>query len=138
MLSLAPEGDEAGAYVMVTLRLDFHMGSVECVTCHVPCRNSGFGDGQGETILAGEEEGGRNVIGLSVTVLVIASSFDMTTASSRCGMEGGCEPRSGLETGHQHISVWGLGPDGCAGYRLPTASPALAARGLPHGSNTRQ
>ena len=27
---------ESGLYAIVTLRLDFHMGSVECVTCHVP------------------------------------------------------------------------------------------------------
>lgn len=25
-----------GLYVIVTFRLDFHMGRVECVTCHVP------------------------------------------------------------------------------------------------------
>ena len=133
MLSLAPEGDGAGVYVMVTLRLDFHMGSVECVTCHVPCRNLGFGGDQGETLLAGEEEGGRKVNGLSVTALAIASSFDMTTPSLRCWMREGREPWSGLETGHQHVSVWGLGSDECAGYRLPATSPALAARGLPRG-----
>ena len=28
---------------MVTLRLDFHMGSVECVTCHVPDSQSVVG-----------------------------------------------------------------------------------------------
>lgn len=28
----------SGVYVMHTLRLDFHMGSVECVTCQVPLR----------------------------------------------------------------------------------------------------
>lgn len=29
--------------MMVTLRLDFHMGRVECVTCHVPVSQSVVG-----------------------------------------------------------------------------------------------
>lgn len=32
-----------GVYVMLTFRLDFHIGRVECVTCHVPVRKEGEG-----------------------------------------------------------------------------------------------
>lgn len=38
-LSLVVE-DGSGVYVMTTLRFDFHMGSVLCVTCHGPERKS--------------------------------------------------------------------------------------------------
>lgn len=39
------EDDEGGRdlYVIVTLRFDFHIGRVECVTCHVPESQAGVG-----------------------------------------------------------------------------------------------
>ena len=86
---------------MMTLRLDFHMGSVECVTCHVPCRKSGFGGVQGETILAGEEEGGRQVRGLSVAALPLLPSVDMTDGDPRWSVEEVHEAWSGCELRHQ-------------------------------------
>lgn len=37
------DGSVSGVYVMETLRLDFHMGRVECVTCQVPESHCGVG-----------------------------------------------------------------------------------------------
>lgn len=43
-------GGGRGVYVMETLRLDFHIGRVECVTCHVPARKDGEGGVKGKEV----------------------------------------------------------------------------------------
>ena len=40
-----------GSYVIVTLRLDFHIGSVEWVTCHVPESQVGVGGVKSEVVV---------------------------------------------------------------------------------------
>lgn len=45
VVSCAVDGEVGGSvlYVIVTLRFDFHIGSVEWVTCHVPESQAGVG-----------------------------------------------------------------------------------------------
>jgi mono/diheme cytochrome c family protein len=51
-----------GVYVMTTLRFFFHMGSVECVTCHGPLsQESVGGEMEGEDWVVGREDGARRV-----------------------------------------------------------------------------
>jgi hypothetical protein len=70
-----------GVYVMTTLRLDFHIGRVEWVTCQVPERNARGGDvkvvGLGE-LEAGELEGGRKQRGAGVEIVVAVTKSAMT------------------------------------------------------------
>ena len=58
---------------METLRLDFHMGRVECVTCHVPCSHSREGGvkeaGWGRAAVVG---GRRMIMGVGAEVSAMA------------------------------------------------------------------
>ena len=68
---------------METLRLDFHMGRVECVTCHVPVSQSVVGGVKVEGWGRAVEVGGRRAI---VPVLVVVA---MAYGSSSPGATGG-------------------------------------------------
>ena len=45
--------------MIVTLRFDFHIGKVECVTCHVPWRKETEGTVKSLVLLSFDVEGGR-------------------------------------------------------------------------------
>ena len=59
-------------YVMRTFRLDFHIGRVECVTCHVPSSHVFWG-GVKEVVEDDEDEveGGRIVMGESIVEISV-------------------------------------------------------------------
>ena len=59
-----------GLYVIVTLRLDFHMGSVECVTYHVPASQADVGDVKLEACERPVVVGGRNEIERAISVIL--------------------------------------------------------------------
>ena len=61
---------------MVTLRFDFHMGRVECVTCHVPESQEVVGDaneGCGRSVVFG----GRRVIGFTMAGNIERCALDL-------------------------------------------------------------
>ena len=71
MLSLIVAGveGERAVYVMLTLRFDFHIGRVECVTCHLPSRKERGGGSKEEVVGEmgyGEVVGDRRVTGMRV------------------------------------------------------------------------
>ena len=55
---------------MVTFRLLFHIGSVECVTCHVPCRKATLG-GMKVCVASGDVVGARKVSGVCAMTVVV-------------------------------------------------------------------
>jgi hypothetical protein len=64
VFSFGIEGDEGsrGVYLMRTLRLFFHIGSVECVTCHSSLNHCMVGFLYSVGAGAFEKVGGRNVM----------------------------------------------------------------------------
>ena len=52
---------------MRTFRLFFHIGRVECVTCHVSLSQGIDGLGKSDGAFAGENVGGRSVTGMIVS-----------------------------------------------------------------------
>ena len=71
------DGDDGsrGVYRMRTFRLFFHIGRVECVTCHVSLSQGIDGLVKSDGALAGENVGGRSVTGMVVSQVKVLSEL---------------------------------------------------------------
>lgn len=99
MFSFEIEGEDGsrGVYLMVTLRLLFHIGSVECVTCHVSLSHSMVGFLWSGDAGAVEKVGGRRAIDamlilnnlpLPVVVCVCLSHLAALEKENQCSFRG--------------------------------------------------